>query len=157
MKLFLIITLICVIMLIAKSLSTQYRDKYEFYYNLNQFLTNFKINLGFKQSKILDFIKDIKPRKDFKIFIESYQTYLKTSTLDLTSIKNIDNEERKELEDIIKNIGKLNIEGELSQINSFLSCVEARLKYAEDNKNKICPMILKLSFLFAVGLAILFI
>ena len=157
MKLFLIVSLVCVIMVIAKSLSAQYRDKYDFYYNLNHFLTNFKLNLGFRQCKISEFLKTIKSRKDFKVFIESYQTYLETSKLDLSEIKNMEDEEKKELEEIITSIGKLNLEGEINQINTFITSVETRLKQAEDNKNKICPMTLKLSFLFAIGLAILFI
>ena len=41
MKWFLIIVLIFVIMLIAHSLSEQYKEKYYFYDNLKKFLNNF--------------------------------------------------------------------------------------------------------------------
>ena len=43
MKWFLILVLIAVIMLIANAVSQQYKDKYEFYNNLNNFLKHFKI------------------------------------------------------------------------------------------------------------------
>ena len=144
-------------MIIARSLSEQYRAKYDFYNNLHQFLNKFKINLGFKQTKVMDFLKETKSQKDFKQFIESYKTYLETSNLDLSSIKILEDEEKKELEDIIQNTGKLNVNGELNQIESFLCAVEIKRTNAEENKNKICPMILKLSFLFAIGLSILLI
>ena len=157
MKWFLIIILVCVIMLIANSLSRQYRDKYDFYYNLQQFLNKFKINLGFIQTKVLDFLNETKPHKEFKVFIEAYKTYIETSNLDLNSIKILENDEKKDLEEIITNTGKLNVDGELNQIDAFLGSVEGKLKLAEENKNKICPMILKLSFLFAIGLAVLLI
>ena len=44
MKWLLIIVLVFVIMIIAYSLSEQYKDKYDFYLNLKNFLNQFKIN-----------------------------------------------------------------------------------------------------------------
>jgi len=107
MKWILILILIVVIMLIAKSLSEQYLDRFNFYYNLNQFLTKFKLNLAFRQTKVLDFLDSTNSKKQFRIFIESYKEYLKTNKLDLSKIKILEDSERQELEDIIVNIGRL--------------------------------------------------
>ena len=57
----------------------------------------------------------------------------------------------------MKNIGRYDVRNELGQIDSFLATIEVKLKKALDDKNKLSPMILKLSLLFAIGLAILLI
>ena len=54
MKWFLIIVLIFVIMLIARAVSEQYKEKFDFYSNLKTFLQQLKINVSFRQEKIID-------------------------------------------------------------------------------------------------------
>lgn len=157
MKWILIIVLICVIMLIARSLSEQYSDKYNFYYNLNNFLNQFKINLSFKQTKILEFLNSVESKKQFKLFIDRYKEYIATNKLDLSEIKILEDDEIKELEDIVQSIGKFDANNELNQISGFQASIEMKLKKAEENKQKLCPMIIKLSLLLAIGLAILLI
>ena len=157
MKWILIIILIFVVMLIACSLSEQYKEKFDFYNNLKKFLNEFKINLTFKQDKILNFLQLTKSKKQFNLFILSYKNYLKTNKLDLTEIKILDQEEKKQLENIIKNIGQFDINNEINQIDLFLIDVEKALKQAEENRNKLCPMILKLSLLFSIAVAVLLI
>jgi len=157
MKITLIIVLISVIMLIAKSLSQQYSDKYDFYFNLNNFLNQFKLNLSFKQTKILEFLNSISCRKQFKIFIENYKNYLSTGVIDCSNITILDDQEIRDIEDIVRNIGLFDAEHEIFQLESYLNSVQEKLKQAEENKKKICPMILKLSFLLAIGLAVILI
>lgn len=157
MKWFLIAVLIAVIMIIAYSISEQYKDKFDFYNNLKSFLNQFKINLSFKQDKIINFLNNLKPKKQFKLFINSYKNYLNTDKIDLSEIKILDIEEKTELENIIKNIGKFDAKNEINQIDNFLCNINNKLITAENDKNKVCPMILKLSLLFAIGLAIILI
>ncbi|MBE5741343.1 MAG: hypothetical protein E7351_02325 [Clostridiales bacterium] len=157
MKWILIIVLIFVIMLIAHSISEQYKDKYDFYNNLKLFLNQFKINISFRQEKINDFLNKTKAKKQFNLFINSYKNYLKTNELDLSQIKILNDEEKNDLENIIKNIGKYDTENEIKQLDNFLLTVDMKLDSAMQDKNKLCPMILKLSLLFAIGLAILLI
>lgn len=157
MKLILIIVLICVIMLIAKAVSEQYADRYNFYYNLLQFLKQFKINLSFQHTKVMQFLNEVKAKKQFKIFIEAYKSYLNTNKLDLSQISILEQDELKELENIVQSIGKLDATHEINQIDGFIVLMEQKLKKAEDSKNKLCPMIIKLSLLFAIGLSILLI
>jgi len=76
---------------------------------------------------------------------------------DINEIKILDIEEKIQLEEIVKNIGKFDVANEIDQIDTFLITIESKFKQAEMDKIKICPMILKLSLLFAVGLAIILI
>ena len=157
MKWFLIIVLICVIMLIAYAVSEQYKDKFDFYNNLKLFLQQFKINVSFRQEKINEFLNDIKPKKQFKIFIDEYKSYLKTNEINLSNLKLLDDEEKEELASFICNLGKFDVKTEINQLENFLAALELKLTKASEDKNKICPMIIKLSLLFAIGLSILLI
>ena len=157
MKWILILTLIVVIMLIAFSVSEQYKDKYDFYKNLKLFLNQLKINISFKQDKLEKFLNEAKPKKNFKIFINSYQNYLKTNNFDTSNLILLENDEKTELANIVKNIGKFDKNNEIYQLDSFLLNIDEKLKTAQENKTKLCPLIIKLSFLFALGLAILLI
>lgn len=157
MKWFLIIVLISAIMLIAYSVSEQYRDKFDFYTNLKLFLQQFKLNVSFRQQKINEFLNTIKPKKQFKLFVEDYKTYLKTNQLSLTNIKILEPDEREELSRLVTNLGNHDAKNEVHQLDGFLATLELNLTKATEDKNKLCPMIIKLSLLFAIGLAILLI
>lgn len=157
MKIVLIILLVLVIMLIAFGLSEQYADKFDLYNNLKMFLNQFKLNLNFKQDKILDFLNKVKSKKQFKIFITAFENYVKTGVVDLHELKVVDSEEINELTDIIQNVGKLDLSSENKQLEMFIERVDIRLNKAKEDKQKLCPMIIKLSLLFAIGLAILLI
>ena len=51
----------------------------------------------------------------------------------------------------------MNVENELCQLENFMIKIDNELKKAEQEKVKLCPMILKLSLLFAIGVAIILI
>lgn len=155
MKWILICVLIVVIMAIAFGLSEQYKDKFDFYNNLKQMLNQLKINISFKQENLNAFLSNLKPKRCFKTFIEDYKAYLSSGTLSLANLPILEPEERAELESIVKNIGKFDKSNEITQLDSFVNLVDEKLKQAAENKNKLCPMIIKLSLLFALGLAIL--
>lgn len=157
MKWVLIIVLIFVVMLIARALSEQYKEKFDFYSNLKSFLQQFKINVSFKQEKIIDFLNNLKPKKQFNLFIKEYKNYLKNNTFNFKEIKILEIDEKNQLENIIINLGKFDAKNEINQLDIFLLEIDEKLKKAESDKNKLCPLILKLSLLFAVGLAILLI
>ena len=144
-------------MLIATALSSQYKDKYDFYNNLINFLNQFKINISFKQEKIIQFLNNVKAKKQFTLFIDAYKDYLNSGKLDLTKITLLDCDDILELEEIIKSIGKYDIKTELTQLDLFISKMKIKQEKANEDKNKLCPMIIKLSLLFAVGLAIILI
>ena len=156
-KWILIIILIVVIMLIAYSVSEQIKDKYDFFNNLKQFLNQFKINVAFRQEKINEFLQKSNSKKQFKVFVDEYSNFLKTGELCLEKIKVLEEDDKQILQDIVKNIGKYDAKNEISQMESFLLTVDEKLAKANEDKNKLCPMIIKLSLLFAIGLAILLI
>lgn len=157
MKWILIGVLIAVVMLIAFSVSEQYKEKYDFYLNLKNFLNQFKLNLAFKQEKIINFLNNIKAKKQFNLFIQEYKNYLNNNELNLSQIKILDLEEKQQLTEIITNIGSMDVTNEIQQLETFLLAVEEKLKTAEEQKQKLCPMILKLSLLFAVAVSIILI
>ena len=156
-KWILIIVLIVVIMLIAYSVSEQIKDKYDFFNNLKLFLNQFKINVSFRQEKINEFLQKNNSKKQFKLFIEEYSNFLKTGEINLEKIKVLEDDDKDILQDIVKNVGKYDAKNEINQMDSFLATVDVKLVKANEDKNKLCPMIIKLSLLFAIGLAILLI
>ena len=157
MKITLIITLIFVIMLIARAFSEQYKDRYDFLNNLKNFLNHLRLNISFKQDKISKFLKDIEAKKQFKLFVKAYQNYLESNELNLSEITVLEEDDKKILMDIIKNVGKHDAQNEINQLDNFLLVIDEKLKKAKDDKEKLCPMILKLSLLFAIGLSIVLI
>ena len=144
-------------MLIAFSLSEQYKDRFNFYLYLKQFLTELKINVAFKQDKLDRFLSNRKSQKSFKLFVDAYSNYLKTSKLDLSDLKLLDDAEKQDLSRLILSIGKFDKNNEINQLDGFLLGVDNKLKMAEESKTKMCPMIIKLSLLFALVVAILLI
>ena len=109
MKWILITLLIGVIMIIAYSLSEQYKEKFDFYSNLKNFLNQFKINLSFKREKISEFLKQVNSKKQFKIFTDEYMNYLNKGELNLSKIKALDSEEEVEtpLQKSLDNLSKI--------------------------------------------------
>lgn len=157
MKIALIIILIFVIMLIARAFSEQYKDRFDFFYNLKSFLNHLRLNISFKQDKISNFLNKMEAKKQFKLFIQSYQSYLKTDTLSLDEISVLEDSDKVILTDIIKNVGKFDAKNEINQLDNFTLLVDEKLEKAKSDKEKLCPIILKLSLLFAIGLSIVLI
>lgn len=157
MKIVLIIVLIFTIMIIAKSVSEQYKDKFDFYDNLHNFLCQFKINLSFKQEKLTEFLTNTTAKKQFKLFVDDYLNYLNGNELNFDNLTFLESEEKQNLQAIILDIGKNDAKTEIEQLNGFIELIQAKKIKTEQDKNKICPLIIKLSLLFSIGLAILLI
>ena len=77
--------------------------------------------------------------------------------IDLDDLKILDAEEREEIQNIVKKIGNYDVKNELAQIENFIYAINSRLKTAHEEQKRICPMIIKLSLLFAIGVGILLI
>ncbi len=144
-------------MLIARAFSEQYKDRYDFFYNLKSFLNHLRLNISFKQDKISNFLMKTEAKKQFKSFINSYQNYLKTNILSFDEIVVLEDSDKVILADIIKNVGKFDVKNEINQLDNFALIVDEKLEKAKADKEKLCPMILKLSLLFAIGLSIVLI
>lgn len=157
MKIALIILLIFMIMLIAKAVSDQYKDKFDFYENLYNFLCQFKVNLSFRQEKLTEFLNNVTAKKQFNIFVEDYKNYLAGKEMDFDNLIFLEQEEKDNLKIIISDIGKNDAKTEIEQLNGFINTIETKKNQTEKDKNKICPLIIKLSLLFSIGLSILLI
>ena len=144
-------------MVIATSVSRQYKEKFEFYDSLKIFLEKYKINVSFQQTKLNDMLILEKSNRYFDLFILEFKEFLRNGELHLEHIKILDNEEIDELDRIVKHLGIYDIKNELAQIDNFILTIDTKLKKAEQDKKKLCPMIIKLSLLFAIGVAILLI
>ena len=114
-----------------------------------------KINLSFKQDKINEFLSNVNAKKHYKLFIEDYKEYLQTEKLSFQNLTFLEEEEKLILEDLIKSIGNHDVKTEMGQLDSFIETINIKKQQTEADKNKICPLIIKLSLLFAVGLAII--
>lgn len=154
MKWILITVLIVVVMLIAKSFTDQYVEKYNFYFNLKSFFNQFKVNLSFKKDKILEFLDSIKAKREFAKFKHAYVQFLSIGELNLDEIKVIDFDEKNRLKEMVLSMGKFDAKNEIIQLETYIIEIEDKLKKAEVDKAKLCPLILKLSLLFAIGFAI---
>ena len=144
-------------MIISTSISVQYKERYNFFNQLKLFFQQFKLNVSFKQEKIETFLKSFKAEKQFALFINSYQNFLKGEELNLSSIKILEESEKQELIEAIKNIGNYNTKSEIEQLDLYIELANVRLNKAKEAKQRICPLIIKLSLLFALALAILLI
>lgn len=157
MRIILIIVFILIIMIIALSVSKQYIEKTKFYNRLKIFLEELKVNMSFKQAKLKECLSLHEESKTFRQFIMAYKEYLDTGMLNFDNIKILNNEEIEELINIISSIGRFDVKNEILQLDSFIAKVNTRLNNANEEQKKICPMIIKLSLLFAIGIVILLI
>ena len=142
-------------MLIARAVSEQIKERCDFYENLKIFLTQFKLNIAFKQEKILDFLNELKPKRQFKLFIDDYKEHLLGKELNLSNIKVLESDDILELRDMVSRLGGMDAKNEIEQLENFMLNIDIKLKKAQEDKQKLCPMITKLSLLFALALVII--
>ncbi len=158
MKYILMLGLIAVIMLIAQGVCKQYRERYALFEGLNDFFRQMQLNLNFQKQKINEIINQTSLRKNNKEIYIAYLDYLKEGTsLDITSIRILDDNEQVQITNMLLSLGKNDVSGELTQLESYKIYLSDKITQSRQEKDKYCPLITKLSFLFAVGLAILFI
>ncbi len=157
MKYVLIITLIVLIVLVAIKISNQYRDKFIFFDDLYTFLDMLKMNVGFKQDKLDDMISKAKGNKHFDCFISDYKKFLTTNEISFSNLNLLNDDEKMELEYMLKNLGKYDQINEEKQIESFIKTISKNRETAEKEKDKLCPLIVKLALFLALGIVIILI
>ncbi|MBQ8431049.1 MAG: hypothetical protein IJX26_03840 [Clostridia bacterium] len=158
MKLGLMILLVILIMVIANGISKQYRERNYLFVNLFQFLSKYELNIGFKKEKMISIVNDFKGQGDIEEVLQTYKKYLiDNKEINLDNIKNLTDEERLFLNDMFVQLGNCDYQTEKNQLIIFKDYIQQKKTETEAQKNKYCPLILKLSLLFAIGLAILFI
>ena len=79
------------------------------------------------------------------------------TTINLGFAKILDDSEKDEIINMLYSLGKNDASGELKQLDAYDVYLKDKVETTKREKERLCPMITKLSFLFALGLAILFI
>lgn len=158
MKYILMMCLIGVIMIVAQGVCKQYRDKHALLEALGDFFRQMQLNLNFQKQKIKEILNQATIRKVNKDIYIAYYNYLdKGEKLDISFANILDDTEQEQITNMLLSLGKNDTTGELKQLESYEMYLRDRIENARRDKDKYCPLITKLSFLFAVGLAILFI
>lgn len=158
MKYLLMLALIGVIMIIAQGICKQYRERYALFESLGQFFRQMRLNLSFQKQKIKEILNQTTLKRTNQEIYINYLNYLeKGSPLDLGFVRILEDNEQEQLTNMLRSLGKNDTNGELKQLDAYDIYLKDKIELTKKEKDKYCPLITKLSFLFAVGLAILFI
>ena len=158
MKYLLMFALIGVIMLVAQGVCKQYRERYAIYESLNEFFRQMRLNLSFQKQRINQILSQTTLRRTNKEIFVAYLNYLdKGKNLDLDFVKVLDDTEREQLVNMLRSLGKNDTSGELKQLDAYDIYLKEKMDKTKSERDKYCPLITKLSFLFAIGLAVLFV
>ena len=158
MKYILMLCLIGVIMLVAQGVCKQYRDRFALFEALGEFFRQMRLNLSFQKQKIKEILKQATLKKTNKDIYTIYLDYLDKGTpLDLSFVRILEDSEQEQLTNMLRSLGKNDTSGELKQLDAYDIYLKDKIELTRREKDKYCPLITKLSFLFAVGLAIIFI
>lgn len=145
-------------MLVAQGVCKQYRDRNALFEALNDFFRQMRLNIGFQKQKIKEILNQATLKKSNKEIYTAYLAYLeKGQPLDLNFVRILDDTEEEQVSNMLRSLGKNDASGELQQLDAYDIYLKDKIEATRREKDKYCPLITKLSFLFAVGLAILFI
>ena len=145
-------------MLVAQGVSRQYSERHDIFVAINEFFRQMSINLGFQKQKIKQILDHASLKKVNKEIYVAYLNYLdKGKELDLSFVKVLDDSENEYITSMLKSLGKNDVANEIKQLESYQLYLKDKIDRTRAEKEKYCPLITKLSFLFAIGLAILFI
>lgn len=156
MKLFLIILLIVLIMAIAKGVARQYKLRHNIFVYILKFINEYELNIGFKKEKIKSIIKLEETTGELNFIFSSYLDYLYNGkSLDLSNLKLLTEEEQKYLTDMFLSLGKADYVSEMAKLKIFKHWLEEKIEQTKSEHSKYYPLTVKLSFLFALGLALI--
>lgn len=153
-KLILLIVLVLLIMLIANRVSQQYKDRYQMYCEITNFFDNYKLNVGFKKEKIKNLTQDF---QDKTSVLGCFNHYLDCGQFDLSKVKLLNQNEKSQIKEYFLKLGNGDYDTEKKLIDIAKDFFDKKVKETKEFKDKWCPIITKLTFLFALGVAILFV
>ena len=147
-------------------LAKKYIRKENFYIDLLAFCNTTFTEINFTQNKLKKIIEQNINyyKKDFKLFLNLYKRYLdgevNKENLDNAVCKNFEFLTEQEIKKIVTffiNIGKVDADNELNNLDIFKKDIKGTLDDASTKKRQFVPMIIKLSILVGIGIAILII
>lgn len=158
MKYLLMIAFVVVVMIVAQGVCRQYRERCVLFESVNDFFRQMQLNLAFQKQKIKEILEKTTIKKNNREIYTIYLEYLNSGkAIDLTSIKILDDTEQEQISSMLLSLGKSNAESEIKQLEVYEKYLQDKIQSSKQEKEKYCPLITKLSFLFSVGLVILFI
>ena len=158
LKISLLLILVVMIMLIALGVVKQYKDRHNIFLELSMLLNEYELNIGFKKEKLKKIVSNFKATGDTKQILHIYlDNFNNTNNINLDSVKILQSDERSYLISMFKKLGTSDYENEKLQLLNFKAYIKDKLMESKEKKNKLCPLIIKLTFLFALGVAIIFI
>lgn len=158
MKYLLMVAFVVVVMAIAQGVCRQYRERCAVFEGINDFFTQMRLNLSFQKQKIKEILEKASIKRNCREIYTAYSQYLNNGqAIDLSQIKVLETDEQEQITNMLNSLGRSNAESEIKQLDVFKAYLTDKIEACKREKEKYCPLITKLSFLFAVGLVILFI
>ena len=158
MKLVLMICLVVIIMLVAQGVCRQYKERFALFDALSDFFRQMRLNLGFQKQKIKEILNQATIKKTNRDIYMAYLQYLEKGVeLDFSFVRILDDVEQERLTNMLKSLGKNDADGEIRQLDAYDIYLRDKIAITKAERDRYCPLITKLSFLFAIGLVILFI
>lgn len=158
MKYLLMLALIGVIMTISQGVCRQYRERYALFAGLGDFFRQMRLNLSFQKQKIKQIINQSTLKRNSQEIYTTYLRYLeKGDKIDIGFVRVLDDKEQEQITNMLYSLGKNDVSGEIKQLEAYDIYLKDKIERTRIERDKYCPLITKLSFLFAIGLAILFI
>lgn len=147
---------------IGYTLSLNYKRKYLMYKELEEFLNYFKLKVSSSQTKIKDvtnefFSKKNKPFFPYKKYIEFFENKHTNAKFELEDYAFLNSNEKKELEDLVLDLGQLSLREEIEKINIKLTNVNQSKIEKQSNYKKYGLLYIKLGLIFGLLLGIIFI
>ncbi len=141
-------------MMIARAVAKNYKERHKIYCDIWDFVQNYKLNVGFKKEKIKLLTQKY---TDKTTVLGCYNEYISSGKFDLNDVKLLDADEKEQIKDYFVQLGNGDFETEKKLIEIVEEYFKQKIDETKRIKDKWCPMIIKLSFLFSLGVAILFV
>jgi len=162
MKLFLCVTLVFGFAYIGYCISTTYILRKKFFFALNNFLNNLKVDVNFSLKKLENILETTSSNsKEFNCLIENYKLSLNCATLQKEELfKNItilNADEKESIFLFFKSLGKTDVLNQVAIIDGTLEINKSYLNKANEEGKKYSTLYTKLGIMLGALVALLII